>query len=563
MLIACQYPFSKPFISYPQYCKVCDFLLYFCTMEEVESTGRKRVKPQGNKFNVLPKMDNLNGKIPPQDVEMEKVVLGAILLEKNALTQVVDILKPEVFYSAQHQLIYNAIQSLFSSSNPIDILTVTAQLQKTGELVSAGGAYYISSLTTRVGSSAHVEYHARILLQKHIQRSLIAVSSNIITEAYEDTTDVFDLLDTAESNIFKVSEGLIGKEIIPMQALVGQAIKDVEAAKNHGTGITGVESGFTSLDRVTSGWQKSDLIILAARPGMGKTAFVLSMARNAAVEFKRPVALFSLEMASLQLVNRLVSSETGISVEKMKKGTLEDHEFEQLNALSGKLAEAPLYIDDTPALSVFQLRAKARRLKAQFDISMIIIDYLQLMTVGGDNKSGNREQEISTISRSLKGIAKELNVPVIALSQLSRAVETRGGTKRPQLSDLRESGAIEQDADMVCFIYRPDYYGFDADESGNPYPQGLTEIIIAKHRNGALEDIPLRFIGALSKFTDLAPNEYGNMPAGDGGAGFGGGLNPSVSFDGPPTVVFQSKMNGPGGEPPFGSSPMPGEEAPF
>lgn len=562
MLIACQYPFSKRFVSYPQHCAESNFLLYFCSLMEERGGIDKPNTRTRKKPLTIQQVGDIHGKTPPQDIELEKVVLGAIMLEKNALSEVIDILTPETFYQPQHTKIFLAIQRLFQASQPVDILTVTAELRKAGDLEYAGGPYYVASLTNRVGSSANVEYHARILLQKHIQRSLIQVSDIIIKEAYEDTTDVFDLLDTAESSIFKVSEGLIGKEIVPMKSLVSQSIKEVEAAKNHGTGITGIESGFTSLDRVTSGWQKSDLIVLAARPGMGKTAFVLSMARNAAVDFKRPVALFSLEMAALQLVNRLVSSETGISVEKMKKGTLEDHEFEQLNALSGKLAEAPLYIDDTPALSVFQLRAKARRLKAQYDISMIIIDYLQLMTVGGDNKSGNREQEISTISRSLKTIAKELNVPIIALSQLSRAVETRGGTKRPQLSDLRESGAIEQDADMVCFIYRPDYYGFTSDEEGQPYPQGLTEIIIAKHRNGALEDIKLQFNGKLSKFTDLAQGEYGTMGVtGDGGFG---SLNPNSGFDGPPTVVFQSKMNNPGGgEPPF-SSPIPGnDDAPF
>lgn len=529
-------------------------------MEEKAGNERTNTR-QRKKPMTIQQVGDIHGKTPPQDVELEKVVLGAIMLEKNALSDVIDILQPETFYQPQHSKIFTAIQRLFQASQPVDILTVTAELRKSGDLEFAGGPYYIASLTNRVGSSANVEYHARILLQKHIQRSLIQVSDHIMREAYEDTTDVFDLLDTAESGIFKVSEGLIGKEILQMKSLVGMAIQEVEKAKNHGTGITGIESGFTNLDRVTSGWQRSDLIVLAARPGMGKTAFVLSMARNAAVEFKRPVAIFSLEMAALQLVNRLVASETGISVEKMKKGTLEDHEFAQLNALSGGLAEAPLYIDDTPALSVFQLRAKARRLKAQYDIQMIIIDYLQLMTVGGDNKSGNREQEISTISRSLKTIAKELNVPIIALSQLSRAVETRGGTKRPQLSDLRESGAIEQDADMVCFIYRPDYYGFTEGEDGQALPQGLTEIIIAKHRNGALEDVKLRFIGALSKFTDMNPNEFG-------GGNFGGdpmasNLGPNVGFDGPPTVVFQSKMNTPG-EPPFGSGPAPSnDEAPF
>jgi len=522
-----------------------------------KQSRRTRTKP-----NFTAPLGELHGKTPPQDVEMEKVVLGALMLEKNALAEVVDLLTPAVFYHPGHQKIFSAIQRLFSASQPVDILTVTAELRKATDLEMVGGSYYVASLTNRVGSAANIEYHARILVQKHIQRALIQVSDKIIREAYEDSTDVFDLLDTAEKGIFEVSEGLIGKEIVPMKTLIGESIREVEAAKNHGSGITGVESGFTELDRVTSGWQKSDLVILAARPGMGKTAFVLSLARNAAVDFKKGIAVFSLEMASLQLVNRLVSSETGISVEKMKKGQLEDHEFEQLNALSGKLAEAPIYIDDTAALSVFQLRAKARRLKAQYDIQLIIIDYLQLMTVGGDNKTGNREQEISTISRNLKTIAKELNIPIIALSQLSRAVETRGGSKKPMLSDLRESGAIEQDADMVCFIYRPDYYGLDVTEDGQPIPPGYTEIIIAKHRNGALDTIPLKFVAKQSKFMDLNASEFGG-PGLSGGIPAdnfaGGGFGPNTGFDGPPAIIRQSKMNE-GGEPPFSS---PSDEAPF
>lgn len=544
------YPFS-----YKQRHPARVFLLYFCILMEERGTDKPNTRAR-KKPLLIQQLGDIHGKTPPQDVELEKVVLGAIMLEKNALSEVIDILTPETFYHPPHGKIFQAIQRLFQASMPVDILTVSAELRKAGDLDVAGGSYYVASLTNRVGSSANIEYHARILLQKHIQRALIQVSDQIMKEAYEDTSDVFDLLDTAESGIFKVSEGLIGKEIVQMKTLVGEAIREVEKAKNHGTGITGVESGFTELDRVTSGWQRSDLIVLAARPGMGKTAFVLSMARNAAVEFKRPVAIFSLEMAGIQLVNRLVASETGISIEKMKKGTLEDHEFEQLNALSGKLAEAPLYIDDTPGLSVFQLRAKARRLKAQYDIQMIIIDYLQLMTVGGDSKTGNREQEISTISRSLKTIAKELNVPIIALSQLSRAVETRGGTKRPMLSDLRESGAIEQDADMVCFIYRPDYYGFTTTEDGQPIPPGLTEIIIAKHRNGALVDVPLKFVSSISRFVDMNQGEFGINGTPENTMST---LGPNTGFDGPPTVVFQSKMNNMG-EPPFGS---PGEEAPF
>jgi len=291
--------------------------------------------------------------------------------------------------------------------------------------------------------------------------------------------------------------------------LIKTALDQIEIARQNTSGVSGVPTGFTALDRVTSGWQNSDMIVVAARPGMGKTAFVLSMARNMAVEFQRPVALFSLEMSSVQLVQRLIASETEIDAEKLRKGNLADHEFHQLHQRISRIAEAPIFIDDTPALSVFELRAKCRRLKAQHGIQMIIIDYLQLMTAGGDNKGGNREQEISTISRSIKQIAKELDVPVIALSQLSRQVETRGGDKRPLLSDLRESGAIEQDADIVAFIYRAEYYGINEDADGNP-TQGKAEIIIAKHRNGSLEDVPLRFIGRLAKFANLDGFDYDN-----------------------------------------------------
>jgi replicative DNA helicase len=386
---------------------------------------------------------------------------------------------------------------------------VTHALRKAATLEIVGGPLYISQLTNRVASSANIETHARIIAQKHIQRELIRISSEIIRDAYDETSDVFDLLDKAESNLFQVAEGNIRKNYDKMSMLIKTALDQIEIARQNTSGVSGVPTGFTALDRVTSGWQNSDMIVVAARPGMGKTAFVLSMARNMAVEFQRPVALFSLEMSSVQLVQRLIASETEIDAEKLRKGNLADHEFHQLHQRISRIAEAPIFIDDTPALSVFELRAKCRRLKAQHGIQMIIIDYLQLMTAGGDNKGGNREQEISTISRSIKQIAKELDVPVIALSQLSRQVETRGGDKRPLLSDLRESGAIEQDADIVAFIYRAEYYGINEDADGNP-TQGKAEIIIAKHRNGSLEDVPLRFIGRLAKFANLDGFDYDN-----------------------------------------------------
>ncbi len=446
--------------------------------------------------------EQLTGKLPPQAIDMEEAVLGALMLDKNAVANVIDISHPDCFYTESHQKVYHAIQTLFHQTKPIDILTVTQQLRAHGDLEIVGGAYYITSLTNRIASSANVEYHARIVLQKFLQRELIRISGETIRDAYEDTTDVLELLDKAERNLFAISESNLRRKYQDMQTLVKKAIEEVEVASKADGGVKGVPSGFTDLDRITAGWQKSDLIIVAARPGMGKTAFVLSLARNAAVDFKRPVAFFSLEMSSVQLVNRLVSSETEINSEKLKRGELERHEWEQLNRKVSPLTSAPIYIDDTPALTVFELRAKCRRLAAEKKIELIIIDYLQLMSGGGDNKNGNREQEISHISRSLKSIAKELEVPIIALSQLSRAVESRAGqAKRPQLSDLRESGAIEQDADMVMFIYRPEYYGLSELEDHTP-SDNIAEIIVAKNRSGSLKTVNLKFLGHLTKFMD-------------------------------------------------------------
>jgi len=457
-----------------------------------------------------------HGRVPPQAVDLEETVLGALMLEQNALTTVIDILKADAFYKESHKIIFNAIHRLFAKSQPVDILTVTNELKSTGELELVGGAYFITQLTNRVASSANIEYHARIVTQKYIQRELIRISSEIIKDAFEDTTDVFDLLDKAEKGLFAVSENNFRRKFDSMQSLVTEAIKDIQSARNHEGNLRGIPSGFTDLDRVTAGWQKADLIILAARPGMGKTAFVLSMARNIGVDFNIPVAIFSLEMSSVQLVTRLISSETHLSADKLKKGNLENYEWEQLNAKIGKLVDAPIFIDDTPALSIFELRAKCRRLKAQYDIQIVIIDYIQLMSTGEESKNkGNREQEISTISRSLKALSKELNVPIITLSQLNRSVETRAGSKRPILSDLRESGAIEQDADLVCFIYRPEYYKLEQDELGNS-TRGLAELIIAKHRNGALAEVKLQFIDKFAKFTDYEggyPETSGVMPS--------------------------------------------------
>jgi replicative DNA helicase len=438
------------------------------------------------------------GKLPPQALDLEEAILGALMLEKNALTAVIEFLRPDHFYTEQHKEIYTAIIDLFKASEPVDMRTVVAQLRKSAKIEVVGGAYYIAELTSKVSSAANIEYHARIIIEMAIKRDLIQIASQIHHDAYEDTTDVFELLDKTEQNIFQISDSNLRKNYENMKSLMFRAIQELQDKKNHKDGLTGVPSGFSRLDRVTSGWQKSDLVIIAARPGMGKTAFVVSALRNAAVEFKIPVAIFSLEMASLQLVNRLISAEAELESEKIKKGNLAEFEWQQLVHKTTSLSSAPIFIDDTPALSILELRAKCRRLKAEHNIQLIVIDYLQLMK---GEVGGNREQEIASISRALKGIAKELNVPVIALSQLSRGVETRGGDKRPQLSDLRESGSIEQDADIVMFLYRPEYYKISVDEEGMP-TQGMAEVIIAKHRNGSLENVKLKFIGKYTKFAD-------------------------------------------------------------
>lgn len=469
--------------------------------------AKQSYNPTKRRTSLSPLSESL-GKLPPQAVEIEEAVLGALMLERDALSNVIDILHPESFYLDAHQNIYEAIVDLFNDSQPIDIKTVTHQLRKMGKLELVGGAYYVAELTTKVNSAANIEYHARIIAEQSIKRELIRISSEIQKDAYEDTIDVFKLLDRAEQSLFDVSESHIRKNYDKMNALMHQAINELEVRRNQKDGLTGIASGFTALDRVTSGWQPSDLVIIAARPGMGKTAFVVSALRNAAIDFKTPVAIFSLEMSSVQLVNRMISAEAELESEKIKTGNLADYEWEQIIHKTNKLSEAPIFIDDTPALSILELRAKSRRLVAQHGVKLIIIDYLQLMTGDSSKNGGNREQEIAAISRSLKGIAKELNVPVLALSQLSRAVETRGGDKRPQLSDLRESGSIEQDADMVMFLYRPEYYGLDADENGMPL-QGLGEVIIAKHRNGNTDTVKLKFIGKFTKFTDWEGNSRG------------------------------------------------------
>ncbi|NOY95010.1 MAG: replicative DNA helicase [Chlorobi bacterium] len=459
----------------------------------------------GEKKNTISKitLEQLNaqyGKLPPQAIEVEEAVLGALMLERDAYVTVADIVDTVSFYKDEHQKIFNAIKQLSTHEKPVDLLMVTQELKDRNQLDEVGGPGYITQLTRRVASAAHIEFHARIIAQKYIQRELIRVSSEIQVRSYDDTIDVDDLIDFSETSLFKVAEGNIRKETVPIRPVLKEAVDLIELARHRKDGLNGVPSGFIALDRITSGWQKTDLLIIAARPSMGKTAFVLSMARNMAVDHNKSVAFFSLEMSSLQLVNRLIASETELGSQKIKNGRLEDWEWEHLHRKIGRLDKAPIFIDDTPALSIFEFRAKCRRLKMQHDIDIVIVDYLQLMTAGIDMR-GSREQEVSHISRSLKAIAKELDIPIIALSQLNRSVESREG-KRPQLSDLRESGAIEQDADIVAFIHRPEYYGITEDGSGNSL-LGVAEIIIAKHRNGATGEVYLSFRKELAKFTDM------------------------------------------------------------
>ncbi len=452
------------------------------------------------------------GKQQPQDLDIEAAVLGALMLEKNAYSIVCDILSPQSFYDNANARIYEAIQALGASQRPIDMLTVTEQLRSNGTLEEAGGAVRISELTSRVISAANVEYHARIVAQKFLARELISFSSQIGTLAFDDGIDVYDLLQEAEGKLFEISKKTLKRDVTQIDPVINEAIAKIEDAANRDSGLSGLQSGFRGIDKITSGWQNSDLIIIAARPAMGKTALVLSMAKNMAVDYNIPVAFFSLEMSNLQLVNRLISNVCNLKSEKIKSGKLEPNEWDNLMTRVKQLYSAPLYIDDTPSLSIFELQTKARRLVSEHGVKIIIIDYLQLMNASG-MKYGSREQEVSTISRSLKQLAKELDIPIIALSQLNRSVENRGDDrngKRPQLSDLRESGAIEQDADIVCFIHRPEYYLRSTEDGQNNDIRGVSEFIIAKHRSGAVDDVQLRFVAQYARFENWDDNLYSN-----------------------------------------------------
>lgn len=489
------------------------------------------------------------GKVPPQAKELEEAVLGAIMLEKAAFDNVIEILKPECFYVESHQRIFRAMQGLAQKSMPIDILTVVEELRLREELEMVGGPYTVTRLTNTVVSAANIEAHARIILQKFIQRELIRISGEVIGDAYEDSTDAFDLMDDAESKLFEITNSYLRKNFESIDSVLIKTIQRIDHLREQTDDLTGVPSGFAALDKVTGGWQNTDLIILAARPAVGKTAFALNLARNAALTANKnvPVAVFSLEMSAGQLVQRILSAESEIMLEKIARGRLEEHEYKQLHIKGIKrLASAPIFIDDTAALNIFELRAKCRRLKNKHNVGLIIIDYLQLMSGTNENRNTNREQEISKISRDLKGLAKELQVPIIALSQLSRAVETRGtkdSVKMPQLSDLRESGAIEQDADMVMFLYRPEYYDINANEFGESN-KGETLVRIAKHRNGSLETIKLRALLHIQKFVEWDGGDFSTgLPPGGNWKPIGdmGGGSPT---DGPKLYIEKgSKMN--------------------
>ena len=500
-------------------------------------------------------VSNKNSKRSPQTTiikvganemgELEDSVLGALMIEKEAFGTVADLLRPEVFYKDQNRLVFEAIRELAVNDQPIDILSVGEKLKSKGTLEKAGGAVYLADLTRRVASTAHLHYHAEIIAKKATARDLISMAAQIEEKAFDETQDIDDLMQEAEAGIFEITQRSQKRSVTQVDSVIEEAFARMEkAAKNTGN-ISGIPSGFHALDKITSGWQTPDLIIIAARPAMGKTAFVLSMAKNIAVDRGIPTAIFSLEMSNVQLVNRLIMNVCELEGDKIKTGKMSKEDKLRLNTKINIMKGKPLYMDDTPSLSIYELRSKARKLVNEHGVKLIIIDYLQLMNAQGSS-FGSREQEVSIISRGLKGLAKELDIPIIALSQLNRGVEARTGIegKTPQLSDLRESGAIEQDADMVCFIHRPEYYRIFNDEKSGKDLRGLAQIIVAKHRNGATDSIWLRFRGKYAKFQNeddaFDANELDGPMLPDSGA-----------------VTISSSMNSPLGAVSFGQQLNP------
>ena len=441
---------------------------------------------------------------PPSDVEIEAFVLGGMLIEKEAVPKALELLNADSFYTPQHQAIFEAMTSLFGSTEPIDVITVYEELKKQNKLEVSGGLPYLNSLSSIISSAANIEFHAKLLVEKQILRNLISTSHSIASSAYNASEDAFELLDTAERKIFEITESHLKKSFVGMDLAVKNALKYIEEIHSSSHNKFSVLTGFTEVDDILGGFQKSDLIILAARPAMGKTAFALSVARNAAVDYNMPVAIFSLEMPTLQLVIRLLCAEGKLEAHSVRTGKMHPEDGIKLSKNAHKLINAPMYIDDTPAQTILEIRAKARRLKAEKDIQLIIIDYLQLLQGGG--KMESREREISHISRSLKALAKELNIPIIALSQMNRLVESRND-KQPQLSDLRESGSLEQDADVVIFLNRPEYYKQTQDDNGRSL-ENIAEVIVAKHRNGPVGTKELYFAKDYARFENLAQQSY-------------------------------------------------------
>ncbi|HLR77021.1 MAG TPA: replicative DNA helicase [Balneolaceae bacterium] len=469
------------------------------------------------------------GRVPPQAVEIEESVLGAMLIEHEAATIALQMLKPEDFYRPAHQHIYEALHDLYERDNPLDLLTVENELRDRGLLDTCGGAGYLSDLTRSVSSAANIDYHSLIISEKATKRNLILNCNEIIKAAYDSSTDPYDVLDNAEQRIFDLANAKQRAQAQPIGDVLKETLSYLEDIQGKSSGITGVPTGL-EIDKLTAGWQKGDMVIIAARPSMGKTALMLTTARNAALhpepKLQTKVAIFSLEMSSQSLVQRLLTMEGRIDAQSARSGRLKSEEFKRLIDAAGRLFTANIFVDDTPALSILELRTKARRLKSEHDVGLIIVDYLQLMQSTGKD-FGTREQEIASISRGLKSLAKELDVPVIALSQLSRAVETRGGDKRPQLSDLRESGSIEQDADVVCFLYRPEYYGIKTTPEGQS-TTGLAEVIIGKQRNGPVGTKELYFVKKYARFENLTQASPNPMADGDS-------AEPSGSEGPPPT----------------------------
>lgn len=480
---------------------ICIFAINFCLNNMPENKKPRRI-------------DNNSIHMQPQAVEIEKMVLGALMIDKDAFSVVSEILHPETFYEPRNQKIYKAIQTLSLNEDPVDIMTVVEELKREGTLEDVGGPGYILELSSHVASSAHIEYHAKVLAQKYLARQLISFASVIETKAFDETVDVDELMQEAEGSLFELSQKNMRQDYTQIDPVVKQAVEILQKAAANKGGLTGIPTGYTKLDDYTAGWQKSDLVIIAGRPAMGKTSFALSLAKNIAVDYNTPIAFFSLEMNNVQLVNRLISNVCEIEGKKILNGQLDDEEWKRLDKNVRKLQAAPIYVDDTPGMSIFELRTKARRLVREKGVKVIMIDYLQLMNANGA-RFGSRQEEVSTISRSLKGLAKELDIPVLALSQLNRTVEGREGIegKRPQLSDLRESGAIEQDADMVLFVHRPEYYRIFTDEKGNDL-HGKAQIIIAKHRKGGTGDVLLNFRGEFTRFEN--PTDSDKSPIGGG-----------------------------------------------